>query len=125
MYQIETDKARNLLVITYQGHVTPAELAQDRAKLVAAVGSLQPGFRLLTDLSGLDAMDYACATQIEATMDLMRKKGVAEVVRVVPDPHKDIGFTVMSFFHYRRTVPVLTCETRAEAWQKLTATDRP
>ena len=119
MYKVKIDSARNLVIITYGGHITPAELARGRAALVAAVAAVPPGFRLLTDLSELDAMEYACATEIEATMDLMRKHVVAEVVRVVPDPHKDIGFTVMSFFHYRRAVPVLTCETRAEALAKL------
>jgi hypothetical protein len=79
---------------------------------------MKPGFRLLTDLSGMDSMEYACAPEIEATMDLIREKGVALVVRVVPDPHKDIGFKVMSYFHYGRKVPVLTLDTRAEALEK-------
>ena len=121
MFEVETDTVRNLVSITYRGHVKPAELLLGRPCLVAALAKVQPGFRLFTDLSELDAMEYACAIEIEAMMDLMRKKGVAEVVRVVPDPHKDIGFKVMSFFHYGRAVPVLTCETRAEALEKLSA----
>jgi len=121
MYKVETDSARNLVVITYRGHVEPAELTQGRAELVAVLAAIQPGFRLLTDLSGLDAMEYSCAPEIEATMDLLREKGVTQVVRVVPDPHKDIGFTVMSFFHHNPDTTVLTCETRAEALQKLSA----
>src|SRR6266478_4485503 len=112
MYQMEIDRARNLVVITFREHVGPAEVAQGRAEVAAALETMQPGFRLLTDLSGMDSMEYACAREIEATMDLFRKKGVALVVRVVPDPKKDIGFKVMSYFHYGRTVPVLTLETR-------------
>jgi hypothetical protein len=54
-------------------------------------------------------------------MDLMRKKGVAEVVRVVPDSKKDIGFAVMSYFHYERETLVLTVDSRAEALEKLSA----
>ena len=106
----------------YSGKVEPADLALGRPKLVAALATVRPGFRLLTDLSELAEMKYACAKEIEAMMDLVRKKGVAEVVRVIPDPHKDIGFKVMSFFHYGRAVPVLTCDTRAEALEKLAAT---
>ena len=121
MVEIEIESARNLLLMTYRGHVQPAELAQARAKLEAALAKLRPGFQLLADLSELDAMEYACAPEIQATMDWMRQNGVARVVRVVPDPHKDIGFTVMSYFHYGRAVPVLTCETRAEALGKLAA----
>jgi hypothetical protein len=121
MFEVEVDPARNLMLMTYREHVGPAELAQGRAQVTAALEALQPGFRLLTDLSGLDSMEYACAPAIEATMDLLRKKGVAEVVRVVPDPHKDIGFAVMSHFHYDRKTPVLTVDSRAEALAKLSA----
>ena len=121
MFEVETDTARNLLLIAYREHVRPAELAQGRAQVAAALEAMKPGFRLLTDLSGLDSMEYACAAEIEAMMDLFRAKGVAEVVRVVPDPRKDIGFAVMSHFHYDRETPVLTVDSRAEALEKLSA----
>ena len=48
-------------------------------------------------------------------MDLCNKKGVEMVVRVIPDPHKDIGLNIMSLFHYRRHVRLVTCQTLAEA----------
>jgi anti-anti-sigma regulatory factor len=121
MVEVKIDKARNLVVVTFAGHVDRAQAQQKLYKVAAALEGMKPGFRLLTDLSGLDSMEYDCAPAISATMDLFRKKGVAEVVRVVPDPHKDIGFKVMSLFHYGRKVPVLTCETRAEALEKLSA----
>ena len=119
MYEVQTDPTRNLLLVTFRGHVEPAELARGRAEVAAALETMKPGFRLLTDFTELDAMDYACAPEIQATMDLLRNKGVTEVLRVMPDPHKDIGFKVMSYFHYGRKVPVLTMETRAEALEKL------
>ena len=121
MFEVEADPVRNLMLMTFREHVGPAELAQGRAQVTAALEALPPGFRLLTDLSGLNSMEYACAPEIEATMDLLRKKGLAEVVRVVPDPHKDIGFAVMSYFHYDRKTHVLTVESRAEALEKLSA----
>ncbi len=121
MYEVETDRARNLLVITFRERVGPAEVALGRAEVAAALEAMDPGFRLLTDLSGLDSMEYACAPEIQATMDLLRKNGVAAVVRVVPDPHKDIGLKVMSYFHYDRETPVLTFDSRAEALEKLSA----
>src|SRR2546427_9693182 len=118
MYDVGTDRTRTLLLITFQARGQPAELARGRTEVAAALETMKPGFRLLTDLSGMDSMEYACAPEIEATMDLLRKKGVALVVRVVPDPHKDIGFKVMSYFHYGRKVPVLTLDTRAEALEE-------
>jgi hypothetical protein len=37
------------------------------------------------------------------------------VVRVIPDPHRDIGLQIMSYFHYSGDVQILTCQTLAEA----------
>jgi anti-anti-sigma regulatory factor len=119
MIEVETDQTRNLVTITFRGHVDRAEAQQKLPSVATALEGMGRGFRLLTDLSGLESMDYTCAPAIEAVMDLFRKKGVALVVRVVPDPHKDIGFKVMSYFHYGQAIPVLTLDTRAEALAKL------
>lgn len=121
MYEVQVDSARNLLVITFRGHVDAAEVAQGRVEVAAALKTMNPEFRLLTDFTELGAMDYACAPEIQATMDLLRTAGVAKVLRIMPDPRKDIGFKVMSYFHYGRQVPVLTFDTRTEALEKLAA----
>ena len=63
------------------------------------VANMEPGFRLLTDLSNLDFMDSSCALYVGQIMDLCAAKGAAEVLRVVPDPSKDIGFSLMELFH--------------------------
>jgi hypothetical protein len=70
---------------------------------------------LFTDLSGLEFMDAACAPLIGAIMDHLVEKQVASVVRVIPDPQKDIGFDLMSHFHYGREVRTMTFETLADA----------
>jgi hypothetical protein len=41
------------------------------------------------------------------------------VVRIIPDPSKDIGLNILSIVHYRGTVQVITCETALEAWRVL------
>jgi hypothetical protein len=41
------------------------------------------------------------------------------VVRVIPDPHRDIGLQIMSYFHYKGDVRIVTCETLAEAAKTL------
>jgi anti-anti-sigma regulatory factor len=76
---------------------------------------LQFGFRLLADLTELEAMDMACAPFIEKAMDLCNQKGASMVVRVIPDPRRDIGLQIMSIFHYRGDVQIFTCETLAQA----------
>ena len=121
MFKVETDVARRLLRLTYSQRVAPAQARQCRVAVAAALAKLQPGFRVLTDLRNLEEMDTACAAELQAIMDLCRKKGVSEVVRVIPDTTKDIGFNLMSFFHYGHDLPILTFETLAEAQQKLSA----
>jgi anti-anti-sigma regulatory factor len=105
----------NLLTMSFGQHVTPKECQELRPQIEQLLEQLQPGFCILTDLSGLDRMDYACAPQIEQVMDVCRRKGVGKVVRVISDPRKDIGFRVMSYFHYGHGVPITTHECVAEA----------
>jgi hypothetical protein len=121
MVQAESDKAKNLLRITYGQCVGPEETNRCAETVQVLVGDLPPGFRLLTDLSGLEAMDLACVPHIKKMMDLCNKKGVETVVRVIPDPHKDIGFNILSLFHYRRRVRIVTCEKLEEAIRVLTS----
>ena len=115
MLQAEADKAKNLLRVTYTQRVGPEETKRALETLRLLLADLTPGFRLLTNLSGLEAMDLGCVPHLEQMMDLCNKKGVETVVRVIPDPHKDIGLNIMSLFHYRRRVRVVTCQTLEEA----------
>jgi anti-anti-sigma regulatory factor len=83
------------------------------------VPQLRTDFSLLTDLSGLLSMDLSCLPHLEKIMDLCRENGVARIVRVVPNSALDIGFNILSKFHYPNTVQILTCETLAEAHRVL------
>ena len=119
MFQVEADKSKNLLKISFSGHVDPDEAQRGGEQAAALLAGLQPGFQLLTDLSGLETMDFACARYIKQWMELCSRKGVAKVVRVIPDPQKDIGFSILSLFHYRRGIRIVTCETLDEAMKIL------
>jgi hypothetical protein len=66
-------------------------------------------------------MDASCATDLGEMMTLCNAKGIDTAVRVVPDPRTDIGFTLMSQFHYGNHVEVTTYETLADAVQSLAA----
>jgi hypothetical protein len=48
-------------------------------------------------------------------MDLCSAGGVSSVVRVIPDPTKDIGFNIIARFHMPAPVRMETHETLAEA----------
>jgi hypothetical protein len=60
-------------------------------------------------------MEPACSTQIGKEMDLCDQHGVGLVVRVIPDPAKDIGFNLLSIFHYPHHPRMVTCKTMSEA----------
>lgn len=120
MFQAEVDQAKNLLKISYGQHVGPEDTERAKEEILALLADVRSGFRLLTDLSALESMDLECVPHIQSVMDQCNKKGVEMVVRVIPDPEKDIGLNILSLFHYGRRVRLVTCETLAEA-QKILA----
>jgi hypothetical protein len=113
--RFEVDEARRLLVIRYSGTVAAEETEKGLDDIRAGLGRLKSGFRLLADLTALESMDVKCAPFIEKAMDLCNEKGASMVVRVIPDPRRDIGMAIMSIFHYGGDTQVLTCGTLAEA----------
>jgi hypothetical protein len=52
-------------------------------------------------------------------MELIGRAGVGMVVRVIPDPSKDIGMNILTIFHYPQQLQVVTCQNLAEALQAL------
>jgi hypothetical protein len=118
---IEIDTKQDLLAIKFSEQVGAGEMRRHLDELQAAIGTMPRGFRLLVDLTNLKSMSTACAPYIDHVMDLCNENGVTKVVRVVPDSKKDIGFGVMSHFHYSRDVQIITCETADEATRALAA----
>jgi anti-anti-sigma regulatory factor len=119
--KFEVEQPRDLLIIRYSGQVGPDETEKGLEQIRSGLAKLQTGFRLLADLTDLESMDVACAPYIEKAMDLCNEKGASMVVRIIPDPHRDIGLQIMSIFHYRGDVQIVTCQTLAEAEQLLQA----
>ena len=115
MFLVEADPAKRLLIIRYAQRVSAEEVRQCREQARGLLTAMGPGFRLLTDLSQLESMDTACAPEIAAIMDLLVEKQVSTVVRVVPDPRKDIGLNILSRFHYGPEVRLITCESLTAA----------
>ncbi len=60
-------------------------------------------------------MDLECMAEIGRTMELIDRSGVGLIVRVIPDPAKDIGFAIISLFHFHQPVKIHTRENLAEA----------
>lgn len=119
MYSVEADKSKRLVVISVAGHVTKEEVKAAAQNVRDIVKDAAPAFRVLTDFRWLDSMEPAAAHYIAEIMDVLAEKKVGSVVRVVPDPHKDIGLNILSQFHYGSKVQVATFESLAEALQVL------
>jgi hypothetical protein len=115
MFLATSSKSEQLLFLSYVGHVSVQELEQGRADLLLLLDELSPGFRLLADLTQLDNMDVNCATEIGKVMEVCSERGLDMVVRVVPDPAKDIGLNILSLFHYRPKPRIVTCRCMLEA----------
>ena len=115
MFFITSNKSKQLLYFTFIGKVEIAELARGNSDLVALLAELEPGFRVLADLERLESMCVGGSAEIGKAMELCDQKGVGFIVRVIPDQTKDIGFGILSLFHYRQAPRTVTCANMAEA----------
>ena len=115
MYSLESDPLKRLLVISAVGRVTKPEVAAVARQVREMMPNMAPGFRVLTDFRWLDRMEPAAATHLAEIMDALAARKVAAVIRVVPDPHKDIGLNILSQFHYGPNIKLVTFESLAEA----------
>lgn len=119
MYSVESDRSKQLLVISAAGRVTKKEVESVALRVREIMKEITPGFRVLTDFRWLERMDPAAAVPLAEIMDALAEKDVATVVRVVPDPHKDIGLNILSQFHYGPQIKLVTFESLAEALSAL------
>ena len=120
MFLTEFDRSRQVLKITLAGHSTPEEARSCLENLRSLLTDIEPGFKLFVDLSGVLSMPTTAAPYIGQIMESCAEKGVELVVRLLPaEPSKDIGFAIMSRFHYAPDIPIITCATMEEAMSRL------
>jgi anti-anti-sigma regulatory factor len=119
MYAVELDQSKRLLVITAVRRVTAEEVKAVAQRVRELLQDVTPGFRVLADFRWLDSMDSAASAHLAEIMDTLAEKGVAWVVRVMPDPHKDIGLNILSQFHYGPEIQLATFQTLADALQNI------
>lgn len=119
MFAVEADTTRQLLVLSVAGAVTVQEARETVARVREKMEEMAPGFVALADFRWLESMATAAAPFIAEIMDAFAAKQVSAVVRVIPDPHRDIGLNILSPFHYGPKVRLMTFETMADAIQAL------
>lgn len=116
-FTIETDRDRNRTRLSYQGTVTAEHLVARFGEFEGFLEQMRPEFTVMVDFSGLDTMALDCVPYLTRIMDLCKARGLGTVIRVIPDPAKDIGLNILSLIHYRGEVRIITCTTLAEAEQ--------
>jgi hypothetical protein len=119
MFLATTNKPQRLLHLSYIAHVSMAELDRGHEELKGLLMEFPTGFRLLADLGRLDSIDLGAVEIIGKTMELLEQHGLELIVRVIPDPSKDIGFKIIGIFHYKKLPRIITCETMEEAARAL------
>ena len=119
MVLVTSNKTKQLLCVSYIERVRLGDLEHSRKDIEALIAELGPGFRLLADLSRLESMDLNCATELGNLMEVFDRSGVSLVVRVIPDPKKDIGLNILSIFHYRNRPKFVSCAKMSQAAKHL------
>jgi anti-anti-sigma regulatory factor len=123
MLLVTSNKSKQLLYLSFIGTVRPEEFQNRREELVAQLAGLSPGFHYLVDLTHLEFMGLDCMVELGRHMELIGKSGVGLLVRVIPDPSKDIGMNILTVFHYPHQLKVVTCQNLAEAVRALGLSD--
>lgn len=115
MFLVTSNPAKQLLVMRYCDRVTAKQLKANRSDLKTLLGGLTPGFSLLADFSQLESMAADCVPEVGAGMELVDAAEPGLLVRVIPDPSKDIGLNILTAFHYKKRPQIVNCKTLTEA----------
>jgi anti-anti-sigma regulatory factor len=119
MLLVTSNQSKQLLYLNFIGTVRPEEFQNGLEDLTTQLAGLLPGFRYLVDLTQLEFMGLDCMAELGRMMEFIGQAGVGLVVRVIPDPSKDIGMNILTVFHYPHRLRVVTCRNLAEATKTL------
>ena len=115
MCKLKLDKMRNILKVIFEGIIDKQQAEELHAEVLQIAPQLKQGFTLLSDLSFLKEMDVDVHKTIEKIMDICNQCGVSKVIRIIPNQVGDIGFSIMSIFHYSKDVKIYTYESLDQA----------
>jgi len=94
------NKQGDLLIIHFSERVDTKQTSQCVELVRGLVTGAEPGFTIIADLGRLTHMDFECARDLGVLMDIFNRAKVARVCRIIPDPDIDIGWNILSKFHY-------------------------
>ena len=117
--EVQVNPEKQLLTLSYSQRVDVEDMERGVQEIKDALTKMQPGFRVLNNLSALEVMEPGCAEYIVEIMKACNAKQIGAVVRIIPDPTKDIGFSIMSRFHYSPEVELRIYDNLADAVKSL------
>jgi len=120
MIKATVNREYNLLHLAFKGRIGQNEFIQLERMLPSVFRCLGADFILMTDLSEVEEIEFACTGLIGALMEHIVEAGLGQVIRVIPDSSKDIGFAILEAFHYPAMLPVRVYADLEEAKQNLT-----
>jgi anti-anti-sigma regulatory factor len=119
MLLVTANQSKQLLYLSFIGTVRPEDFQNAREDVAAQLAGLARGFHYLVDLTDLEFMGLECTSEMGRLMELIGQAGVGLLVRVVPDPSKDIGMNILTIFHYPQHLRIVTCQNLTAAVQVL------
>ena len=114
MIKIDYDPEKSVLFIELLRDVDAAQARLALLELERDLANVEKGFKVLVDYTAVETMEPEVEGEVLKSMDFLNAKGVEEIVRVLPDPELELGFNLMSIFHYSPQVRVHAARTRAE-----------
>jgi len=120
MFQLEVDVPRNILRLSFIECFDARQGERLCEEISLKILQLKPGFKIVNDLTRLEHMEFEAHRHIDEVMDICNRYGVEKVVRVITRENHDIGFGIMSMFHYSPAVSIHTCYSLEEAERFLT-----
>ena len=119
MISVELNGSKRLLIISAAGHVRTEEVQQAAEEVREALQQVAPGLRVLIDFRWLESIHPFAAPYIAQIMEALAQKQVASVIRIIPDPGKDVRLQILSQFRYSDELLILTVDTLVEALDRL------
>ena len=119
MINVSYDQEHNTVIIEFVGKIDAAQGEQYLPDIPKVLPKHGKGFTLLVDLSAAESIDSEIRGSIKKAMDLINAQGVTKIIRVIPNPDQDIGFNIMSLFHYSSSVKIVTLPSREMAKKHL------
>lgn len=83
MYEFNVETVKNRLITKLSGNIGKLEGEKILRELVNAVAGLQPGFDVITDISGYESANRKNEDLLVRTIEFLKLKGVRHVIRVV------------------------------------------